>query len=135
MHSKAYDGDAGPAAGSEKDRLSAGSSAGSNGQYLSPQYSYDELEFNEYRVNSHGRVYYQTENRGSRMDGFDAGEVSAEDVVDHENNWTRKLRTDDQTILMTAKEAQKMESNALLKYEEIQLLGTGITIDPREWVR
>ena len=69
------------------------------------------------------------------LEGFDAGEVSAEDVVDHENNWTRKLRTDDQTILMTAKEAQKMESNALLKYKEIQLLGIGITIDPREWVR
>ncbi|MCR4745462.1 MAG: hypothetical protein K5894_09575 [Lachnospiraceae bacterium] len=49
----------------------AEAAAGSNGQYLPPQYSYDELEFNEYRVNSHGSVYYQTENRGSRMDGFD----------------------------------------------------------------
>ncbi|MCR4745294.1 MAG: hypothetical protein K5894_08725 [Lachnospiraceae bacterium] len=56
---------------SRNAEAAAESNAGSNGQYLPPQYSYDELEFNEYRVNSHGRVYYQTENRGSRMDGFD----------------------------------------------------------------
>lgn len=52
------------------DTVSSGSSK-LNGQYLPPQYSYNELGFNEYRVNSHGQVYYQTENRGSRMDGYD----------------------------------------------------------------
>ena len=37
---------------------------------------------------------------------------------------TKKLKTDDQTVLMTAKEAKKMESNALSKYQEVQLVGT-----------
>ena len=32
--------------------------------------------------------------------------------VDHENNWTKKLKTDDQTILRTAKSAQRMEKDA-----------------------
>lgn len=44
--------------------------------------------------------------------------------VDHEKNWTKKLKTDDQTVLMTAKEAQKMESHALSKYQEVQLVGS-----------
>lgn len=38
--------------------------------------------------------------------------------VDHENNWTKKLKTDDQTILRTAKAAQEMESKALQRMEE-----------------
>ncbi len=38
--------------------------------------------------------------------------------VDHENNWTRKLKTDDQAILRTAKAAQEMESKALQRMEE-----------------
>ena len=38
---------------------------------------------------------------------------------DHEKNWTKKLETDDQTILMTAKEAQKMEKMAQRKIEDI----------------
>ena len=37
----------------------------------------------------------------------------------HEKNWTKKLDTDDQTILMTAKEAQKMEKMAQRKVEDI----------------
>ena len=43
---------------------------------------------------------------------------------DHEKNWTKKLDTDDQTILMTAKEAQKMEKMALSKFEELQVTDT-----------
>lgn len=39
---------------------------------------------------------------------------------DHEKNWTKKLDTDDQTILMTAKEAQKMEKMAQRKIEDIE---------------
>lgn len=51
-------------------------------------------------------------------------EVFAAGGVDHEKNWTKNLKTDDQTVLMTAKEAQKMESFALTKYQEIQLFGS-----------
>ena len=61
---------------------------------------------------------------GASSETEESGEVSAKDGVDHEKNWTKKLKTDDQTVLMTAKEAQKMESNALSKYQEIQLVGT-----------
>ena len=38
---------------------------------------------------------------------------------DHEKNWTKKLDTDDQTILRTAKEAQKMEKMAQRKIDDI----------------
>jgi hypothetical protein len=59
--------------------------------------------------------------------GFDSGtsvkNSESEDGVDHEKNWTKKLKTDDQTILMTAKEAQKMERNAASRLQEIQLDG------------
>ena len=61
---------------------------------------------------------------GASSETEESGEVSAEDGVDHEKNWTKKLKTDDQTVLMSAKEAQKMESNALSKYQEVQLVGT-----------
>ena len=45
--------------------------------------------------------------------------ITGEDPgVDHENNWTRKLKTDDQAILRTAKAAQEMESKALQRMEE-----------------
>ena len=44
--------------------------------------------------------------------------VGEDPGVDHENNWTKKLKTDDQTILRTAKAAQKMESKALQRMEE-----------------
>ena len=45
--------------------------------------------------------------------------IAGEDPgVDHENNWTKKLKTDDQTILRTAKAAQEMESKALQRMEE-----------------
>ena len=53
-----------------------------------------------------------------------SGEVSAEESADHEKNWTKNLKTDDQAILMIAKEAQKMESHALSKYQEAQLVGS-----------
>lgn len=59
--------------------------------------------------------------------GFDSGtsvkDSESEDGADHEKNWTKKLKTDDQTILMTAKEAQKMERNAASRLQEIQLDG------------
>ena len=60
---------------------------------------------------------------GSSTETEDPGEVSAEGV-DHEKNWTKKLKTDDQAVLMTAKEAQKMESHALSKYQEVHLVGS-----------
>ena len=45
--------------------------------------------------------------------------VTGEDPgVDHENNWTKKLKTDDQVILRTAKSAQEMESKALQHMED-----------------
>ncbi len=47
-----------------------------------------------------------------------------EDGVKHEKNWTKNLKTDDQTVLRTAKEAQKMEKKALSRFEGVQLTGT-----------
>ena len=47
------------------------------------------------------------------------GELPFMDEADHENNWTKKLKTDDQTVLMTAEEAQKMENMAQRKIEDI----------------
>jgi len=45
--------------------------------------------------------------------------VTGEDPgVDHENNWTKKLKTDDQVILRSAKSAQEMESKALQHMED-----------------
>ena len=38
--------------------------------------------------------------------------VGEDPGVDHENNWTKKLKTDDQTILRTAKSVHKMEKDA-----------------------
>lgn len=55
-------------------------------------------------------------------DGASEGET--EDGIDHEKNWTKILKTDDQTILRTAKEAQDMEKKALGRFEEVQLTGT-----------
>lgn len=43
---------------------------------------------------------------------------------EYDKNWTKNLDTDDQTVLRTAKEAQKMEKKALSKFEEVQLTGT-----------
>ncbi len=57
----------------------------------------------------------------SSVETSDTESASTEEGVDHEKNWTKKLKTDDQTILMTAKEAQKMESHALSKLQEVQL--------------
>ena len=50
--------------------------------------------------------------------------VPTEDGVKHEKNWTKNLKTDDQTVLRTAKEAQEMEKKALSRFEEVQLTGT-----------
>ena len=58
---------------------------------------------------------------GSPVETGETESTSTEEGVDHEKNWTKKLKTDDQTILMTAKEAQKMESHALSKLQEVQL--------------
>lgn len=55
--------------------------------------------------------------------GTDA-ESWTEDGEEYEKNWTKNLDTDDQTVLRTAKEAQKMEKKALSKFEEVQLTGT-----------
>lgn len=66
--------------------------------------------------------------------GFDAGGDSGEEQSvavgedsenDHEKNWTRKLKTDDQVILRTAKAAQTMESQALQRMEE--MMATGVS--------
>lgn len=50
----------------------------------------------------------------------DAEAVPALDGADHEKNWTKKLSTDDQTILRTAQVAQEMEKMAMSKLQEIQ---------------
>lgn len=51
-------------------------------------------------------------------------ESQTEDGAEHEKNWTKKLETDDQTVLRIAKEAQEMEKKALSRFEEVQLIGT-----------
>ena len=57
---------------------------------------------------------------GDDSEGEEAAETMGEDPgIDHEKNWTKKLKTDDQTILRTAKAAQDMESMALNRMEEI----------------
>lgn len=47
--------------------------------------------------------------------------------ADHEKNWTKNLKTDDQTILRTAQEAQKTERMAMSKLQEVQLTDHTIT--------
>ena len=55
----------------------------------------------------------------SETEDVETEPIAGEDPgVDHENNWTRKLKTDDQAILRTAKAAQEMESKALQRMEE-----------------
>ena len=61
---------------------------------------------------------------GSSAVNEESGEVSAKEGAEHEKNWTKRLKTEDQTVLMTAKEAQKTENHALSKYQEIQLVGS-----------
>ena len=51
----------------------------------------------------------------------------AEDGEEHEKNWTKKLDTDDQTILRVAQKAQDIEKEALSKLEEIKLMDTTTT--------
>lgn len=46
-------------------------------------------------------------------------ESQTEDGVKHEKNWTKNLKTDDQTVLRTAKEAQDIEKKALSRFEEV----------------
>lgn len=50
--------------------------------------------------------------------------IITKEGADNEKNWTKKLKTDDQTILMIAKEAQKMEENAISKFQELQITGS-----------
>ncbi len=57
---------------------------------------------------------------GDDSEGEEMSETMGEDPgIDHEKNWTKKLKTDDQTVLRTAKAAQDMESMALNRMEEI----------------
>ena len=48
-------------------------------------------------------------------------ETSAQEDEKHDKNWTKNLTTDDQTVLRTAQEAQKMEKMAMSKFQEVQL--------------
>lgn len=59
---------------------------------------------------------------GGESTDSDEGEeniMPSEDGEKREKNWTKKMDTDDQTILMTAKEAQKMEKMAQRRIEEL----------------
>lgn len=51
-------------------------------------------------------------------------ESQTEGGMKHEKNWTKNLKTDDQTVLRIAKETQEMEKKALSRFEEVQLTGT-----------
>lgn len=61
---------------------------------------------------------------GADVEGDASDKAVGEDPgIDHEKNWTRKLKTDDQVVLRTAKAAQAMESMALSRMEEIASSG------------
>ena len=63
--------------------------------------------------------------------GFDSGSpsegkaseepISEAPGTEHEKNWTRSLKTDDQVVLRTAKEAQTMESMTMNRIAEITI--------------
>lgn len=55
------------------------------------------------------------------IEGSSEDKNSTDDGVNNEKNWTKNLKTDDQTILRKAKEAQEMESSAMSKFQEVQL--------------
>ena len=54
-----------------------------------------------------------------QMEAARKAAMEADPGIDHEKNWTKKLMTDDQTVLRTAKAAQAMESMALNRMEEM----------------
>ncbi len=56
---------------------------------------------------------------GISTDAEDSEGAMPTEDGNREKNWTKKLKTDDQTILQTAKEAQKMEKMAQRKIEDI----------------
>ncbi|MDY6308006.1 MAG: hypothetical protein SPL71_08105 [Oribacterium sp.] len=61
---------------------------------------------------------------GEGSEGEETAETTGDDPgIDHEKNWTRKLKTDDQTVLRAAKAAQAMENMALSRMEEIASAG------------
>lgn len=53
--------------------------------------------------------------------GFKSESIT-EDNTDCEKNWTKNLKTDDQTVLRTAQAAQDMEKMAMSKLQEVQLM-------------
>lgn len=58
---------------------------------------------------------------GCTAEGDAEDGIPAEDGADCEKNWTKNLKTDDQTILRTAQVAQDMEKMAMSKLQEVQL--------------
>ena len=61
---------------------------------------------------------------GSNEEREASEESAGEDPgIDHEKNWTRKLKTDDQVVLRTARAAQALESMAMSRMEEIASVG------------
>ena len=58
----------------------------------------------------------------------EASEIDPEEEgAEHEKNWTRTLNTDDQAILMKEQKAQKMEGEALSRFQELLLVGNTVT--------
>lgn len=55
------------------------------------------------------------------IDGSSEDNNLTDNGANNEKNWTKNLKTDDQTVLRTAKEAQKMENDAMSKFQEAQL--------------
>ena len=60
----------------------------------------------------------ETDTESDSYTGFDSSDENTE--IDHEKNWTRRLKTDDQTILREAKAAQNMEKMASSRIEELK---------------
>ena len=82
----------------------------------------------EMRSTAVGEAALSVAASGFESGNNEEGEASEESIgedpgVDHEKNWTRKLKTDDQVVLRTAKAAQAMESMAMSRMEKIASMG------------
>ena len=53
----------------------------------------------------------------------EAEDSDTPDGEEHEKNWTKNLKTDDQIVLRRAKAAQKMEAAAKARYQEAAVTG------------
>lgn len=77
---------------------------------------------------ANGREAVSAAALNAETDGREAASAAegknAADETGYEKNWTKKLDTEDQTILNIARIAQDMENTAISKWQEVQLTGS-----------